>query len=342
MDILKAQLKFMPEWNSMLQQRYQVLQTIALSKGIGRRSVAEQLQLSEREVRKEFNVLKHQGLIDVSREGTAITDQGNQLLTELKPLVDEWSGRHEKERRLEHLLGISKVIVVPGNSDESPQTQVLLASEAANCILSILDSRMITAVTGGTTIAKIAEQLPHSTKFENLQFVAARGGIGKDVQLQANTIASMFAQKLNGSYKTLYIPDTLSESAYQAMLQEPFIQEMMALYEQMSILVHGIGDATEMARRRNSSNSEMKYLDEQQAVSEAFGYYFNAKGEVVHRIRTIGVQLSQLSQTPYILAVAGGAQKAQALQSYFQQAPQQTVLITDEGAADQLYATHIF
>lgn len=340
MELLKAQLKLMPEWNAMLQQRYHILQTIALSKGIGRRSVAELLNLSEREIRKEFDHLRSQGNIVVTREGTEITEQGTILLTELKPVVDEWSGRHEKEHVLKKLLGIKEVHIVPGNSDDSAQTQVLLASEAARLIFSKLQSRMITAVTGGSTIAKIAEQLPSSTKFQQLQFVAARGGIGKDVQLQANTIASMFAQKLNGSYKTLYIPDTLSESAYEAMKSEPFVQDMMDLYEQMSILVHGIGDATEMARRRNSTSEELKYLKDQQAVSEAFGYYFNANGEVVHRIRTIGVQLEQLEQTPLIVAVAGGAQKAQALQSYFQQAPKQSVLITDEGAADLLINTH--
>lgn len=340
MELFKAQLKLMPEWNAMLQQRYQILQTIALSKGIGRRSVAELLHLSEREIRKEFDQLRTQGNIHVSRDGTEITEQGALLLAELKPLVDEWSGRHEKEQVIKNLLSVKEVHIVPGNSDDSTQTQLLLANEAARLILSKLESRMITAVTGGSTIAKIAEQLPASSKFQQLQFVAARGGIGKDVQLQANTIASMFAEKLNGSYKTLYIPDTLSESAYQAMNAEPFVQEMMDLYEQMSILVHGIGDAAEMARRRNSTAEELKFLKEKQAVSEAFGYYFNAKGEVVHRIRTIGVQLEQLEQTPHIVAVAGGAQKAHALQSYFQQAPRQSVLITDEGAADQLIKEH--
>lgn len=336
MEVLQAQLSLMPEWKDMLQQRYHILYTIALSKGIGRRTLAENLQLSEREVRKEFDQLRGQGLIHISRDGAEITESGHLVLTSLKALVDEWSGRQEKERKLQQRFGIAEVHIVPGNSDDSIQSQTLLADEAAKWIVSHLDSRMITAVTGGTTIAKIADQLPLTTKYQELQFIAARGGIGKDVQLQANTIAAMFAEKMNGSYKTLYIPDRLSESAYDAMQQEPFVREMMDLYEQMSILVHGIGDAAEMARRRSSSLEELKLLKSQQAVSEAFGYYFNAKGEVVHRIRTIGVQLEQLEQTPFIVAVAGGAQKAQALDSYFQQAPKQTVLITDEGAADHL------
>lgn len=336
LDILKAQLQLMPEWKDMLQQRYQILYTIALTKGIGRRTIADILKLSEREVRKEFDQLRAQGLIHVSREGAEITETGQHTLVSLKVLVDEWSGRHEKESKLKRLFGIQEVHIVAGNSDESEQSQTLLADEAARWIYSHLNSHMITAVTGGTTIAKIADHLPQTTKFKQLQFIAARGGIGKDVQLQANTIAALFAEKLSGSYKTLYIPDRLSESSYDAMKQEPFVQEMMDLYEQMSILVHGIGDASEMARRRSSSSEELRYLQQHEAVSEAFGYYFNSTGQVVHRIRTIGVQLEQLEQTPYIVAVAGGAQKAQALESYFQQAPKQTVLITDEGAADQL------
>ena len=77
-------------------------------------------------------------------------------------------------------------------------------------------------------------------------------------------------------------------------------------------------------------------LKEAGSVSEAFGYYFNDAGEAVHRIRTIGVQLKQLMNIEHLLAVAGGTAKAKALISYFKQAPAQTVLVTDEGAANEM------
>ncbi|MEI4770461.1 sugar-binding domain-containing protein [Psychrobacillus sp. FJAT-51614] len=334
--LLTAQLKLIPEMSDLLQKRYQILQTIQLSKGIGRRVLGEQLGLSERDTRKELDALRLHGLIEVSREGAAITPSGTQVLVDLKDVVREWSGRLTLEQTLLKYLSIKEVIIVPGNVDTNKNAEMLLSQEAAKFLESILHDDKIIAVTGGSTIASISNFVHETTRWKNLMFIAARGGVGKDVSLQANTIASLFSNKMHGSYRTLYMPDSLSEEAYTTMKKEPFIQEMMDLYERTNIIIHGIGDAAEMARRRNSTEAEIDRLKEIGSVSEAFGYYFNDQGEAVHRIRTIGIQLKQLKNIEHLVAVAGGAKKAKALLSYFKQAPKQTVLVTDEGAANEM------
>ncbi|WP_298469026.1 sugar-binding domain-containing protein [Psychrobacillus sp. FSL K6-4046] len=335
-SFLSAQLKLMPEMSELLQKRYRILQTIQLTRGIGRRVLGEQLDLTERETRKELDALRTKGLIEVSREGAAITAEGNEVLIDLKEVVRMWSGRSQMELMLKKYLNIKDVIIVPGNVDTDTNTSMLLSQEAAKYLESILLDEYIVAVTGGSTIASISHAMTESSRWKDLLFIAARGGVGKDVRLQANTIASLFASKMNGTYRTLYIPDRLSEEAYMTMKKEPFIQEMMDLYERTNIIIHGIGDALEMAKRRNSSDEEIELLTSRGAVSESFGYYFNNHGEAVHHIRTIGVQLNQLQHIEHLLAVAGGAKKANALISYFKQAPLQTVLVTDEGAANEM------
>ncbi|WP_144513041.1 sugar-binding transcriptional regulator [Bacillus sp. FJAT-22090] len=335
-SLLTAQLKIIPEMSDLLQKRYRILQTIQLSKGIGRRVLGEQLGLSERDTRKELDILRSQGLIDISRDGAAITPEGTQLLLDLKEVVREWSGRLQLEQQLAQHLHIKEVIIVPGDVDTNTNAAMLLSQEAAKYLESILTDEKIVAVTGGSTIASISNFVHETSRWKQLLFIAARGGVGKDVLLQANTIASLFANKMNGSYRTLYMPDSLSEEAYTTMKKEPFIQEMMDLYERTNIIIHGIGDAEEMARRRNTDEKEIERLKEAGSVSEAFGYYFNNQGEAVHRIRTIGIQLDQLKHIEHLLAVAGGAKKVNALLSYFKQAPAQTVLVTDEGAANEM------
>ena len=335
-SFLDALIKLMPEMNDLLEKRYRILQIIQLKKGIGRRVLGEQLSLSERESRKELDILRKQGLIEISRDGAAITSEGSQILLELKEVVREWSGRLQLEQTLSKKLNIKDVIIVPGNVDTNTNAAMLLSQEAAKYLESILTDGNIVAVTGGSTIASISTYVQETTKWKNLMFIAARGGVGKDVQLQANTIASLFANKLNGSFRTLYMPDTLSEEAYATMKKEPLIQDMVDLYARTNVVIHGIGDAIEMARRRNSNEEEIERLKKVGSVSESFGYYFNEQGEAVHRIRTIGVQLEQLTNIEHLIAVAGGAKKARALISYFKQAPEQTVLVTDEGAANQM------
>ena len=46
--------------------------------------------------------------------------------------------------------------------------------------------------------------------------------------------------------------------------------------------------------------------------------------------------MKDLQKIPYVIAVAGGKTKARAIEAYIKNAPKQTWLITDEGAAKQI------
>lgn len=82
------------------------------------------------------------------------------------------------------------------------------------------------------------------------------------------------------------------------------------------MVLHGIGDAITMAERRKTKPEIMQKLIDNSAVGEAFGYYFNEDGEIVHKVLTIGLQLEDLTQIPNVIAVAGGASKAKAIKAY--------------------------
>ncbi|WP_075619834.1 sugar-binding transcriptional regulator [Paenisporosarcina indica] len=335
-ELLGAQQKMLPEMTSLLQKRYRILMTIYLSSGIGRRALGELVHLTERETRRESDILRAQGLINVLTGGMKITQDGKNVLETLKDLVHEWSGLTDMERKLEKAFHLTRVIIVPGDSESESYAKSLLGSEAAKQLDSLSNEKDIIAVTGGSTIASITNHLSVHLKPKNLVFIAARGGIGNNAELQANNISSSFATQASGTSRTLYLPDHLSEAAYTAMIKEPIIKEMMDLYDKTNIVIHGIGDAKEMARRRNSSDEEFNKVIESKAVGEAFGYYFNEQGEAVHRIRTVGIQLKQLKHVTHLIAVAGGESKASAILSYLKHAPKQTVFITDEGAATKL------
>jgi len=335
-QLLGAQQLLLPEMTSLLQKRYRILLTIHISSGIGRRALGDIVHLTERETRRESDILRAQGLINVLTGGMVITQEGIDVLTILKDLVHEWSGSTDMEKQLEQTFNLARVIIVPGDTETENTAKSLLGQEAAKQLELFSNEQDIVAVTGGSTIAQIANHLSVHIKPKNLVFVAARGGIGNNAELQANNISASFAKQASGTSRTLYLPDHLSEAAYTAMIKEPVIKEMMDLYDRTNIVIHGIGDAKEMARRRNSSDDELTKIIEAKAVGEAFGYYFNEQGEAVHRIRTVGIQLKQLEHVKHLIAVAGGASKASAILSYLKHAPEQTVLITDEGAAKKI------
>ena len=132
----------------------------------------------------------------------------------------------------------------------------LLGMEAAKQFSSKIGEGKVVAVTGGSTIASIP---PHIEKFNgtnNLLFIAARGGVGDDIGLQANVIAASFASACGGKYSTFYYPESLSEEAHEAFRKEPSVLKMLELYDTTDCVLHGVGDAQTMAIMRNSPTEE--------------------------------------------------------------------------------------
>lgn len=331
----EAERKLIPEIEILLQNRFRILQTIYATGPIGRRTLADTLQVTEREVRKETTVFYEQKLIDIKQKGMIITDTGLQVLEQLKPSFYELSGIAQKEKKLATRFGIDKVVIIPGRfTDEA--SRILLGKEASKLLTQVAKPDSLIAITGGSSVAAIGPFLTGTKPLNTTKFIAARGSIGEEMSLQANTLVAQFADQCKASYRTLFLPEFSSEEAYHAMKAEPSVQEMIRLYERVNIVVHGIGAADEMAERRRSSSEEKALLHEKGAVGEAFGYYFDEQGEIVHQIRTICIQPEHVKNSDHILVIAGGAKKARAIDAYFKHAVGHVIFITDEVAANEI------
>lgn len=332
-DITK---RLLPDFFQVLQKRYSVLRYIGFMQPVGRRSLAASLGLTERILRSEVEFLKEQNLIYSNNIGMSLTLEGKNLLEDLEGFMREWKGIDVMELELKHRLGIKKVIVVPGNSDESPMVKAELGKASATCMKKLFKGENIIAVTGGSTMAAVAEWLTPEQDEKELLFVPARGGIGEDLHNQANTICANMAEKTHSKHRVFYVPDQVSTEIYNSLVKEPAIDEILQLIRSANMVLHGIGDAITMAERRKTSPEVIKKLETGEAVGEAFGYYFNENGEIVHKVLTIGLQLEDLAEIPNVLAIAGGVSKVKAIKAYMKQAPASTILITDEGAAAKL------
>ena len=93
-------------------------------------------------------------------------------------------------------------------------------------------------------------------------FVPARGGIGEDVQNQANTICAKMAKKTRSKHRVFYVPDQVSNELYESIIKEPEIHEVLTLIKSASMVLHGIGDAMTMAERRKTSSEIIRKLKE--------------------------------------------------------------------------------
>jgi len=336
-NLLDIQKQLLPDLMETLKRRYTILHQIMLSDIIGRRTLAASLDMTERVLRAETDLLKSQGLIEIESVGMRISAAGRRLLDLLEPVVKSLFGLDELEEKIRATYGLDKVIVVPGDCESSPFTKRELGRAGAKALLSVLRTDDIVAVTGGSTLADMADQLtpPLSLSYKNAWFVPARGGLGESMEIQANTIASTMAKRVGANYRLLHVPDLLSGDAYQSLALDSNIGEIVQIIRSSRIIVHGIGDAIEMTRRRKLDEATVSEIQGEGAVAESFGYYFNEDGQVVHTMLTMGLRLEDIVRTETVIGIAGGKPKAKAIHAMLRFG-QENILITDEAAAVEI------
>ncbi|MET3683722.1 central glycolytic genes regulator [Alkalibacillus flavidus] len=333
--IFDVQQKLVPDLLEKMDARYHVLSMIAKTQPVGRRTLAERLNKTERQMRSEIEFLDEQQLISVTSKGMYVTRDGSDVLKAYHHVLKEGSDLHFIEQQLMERLPVSHVKVVPGDGDESPDdVKTLLGKEAAKIMTSFYQEDPVVTVTGGSTMAKVADYMQPVDGVKPT-FVPARGGLGDQHEYQANSICVQMATRANGDYRLLYVPDSIGEELHAKMQQEPTILDVLQLMNRADIVIHGIGDAQTMARRRRASDDTMKKIVDDEAVGESFGYYFDKNGKTVHRANSIGLAIDNLKERSQIITVAGGASKRDAISAYLKWG-ESDVLVIDEAIAHHL------
>jgi central glycolytic genes regulator len=331
-NLIQVLHQIAPEILGIIEQRYAVLRVVYYKAPIGRRALAQELHLPERLIRNELEFLVDSGFVVKSSSGAALSAGGERILLQLSEYIRQMRGLSDLEQELGCRLNLKAVIIVPGNADHDPIVKQDLAKATARYLRRCIKDGDILAVSGGTTLAEVAKSFGQNGVQRNIMVVPARGGLGEDVELQANTIAARLAQGLGGSYRLLHAPDNVEPHLVDTILQEPSIREVVSLCRRAHVLLHGIGTAEEMARRRGLHDDHVMQLIVNGAVGEAFGYYFNDLGEVVYSTASVGIRMEDLAKIPLIVGVGGGKSKAWALLSVIRLG-YCDVCITDEGAA---------
>jgi central glycolytic genes regulator len=335
MNLLELEKKIVPEILEIMEKRYIILRTIYYNQPIGRRTLANNLGLGERTIRTEVNFLKNQGLLNVETMGMYVTKEGKDVLANLGSVIHEFKGISQLEKTLEKMLNVEKVIILPGNSAEDGLVLKDMGKITSASLKKIIKDNCIIGITGGNTMASVAEEMIPSKIADNVLVIPARGGLGKDVETQANSIAAKLAQKLGGNYKLLHVPDSLEKEALEVIRKIEDVKESIDFINKMNILVFGIGRADTMAERRNLPKEKIDALTKDGAVAEAFGHYFDIKGREIWEYLTVGLTIEKYKEIDYVIGVAGGEEKAEAIIAVSSLRKKMTI-VTDEEAAKKI------
>lgn len=334
-EILELQRKIVPELVEVLEKRYNVLRTIYYNQPIGRRMLASELNLGERIVRNEIDLLKSKNLIEINTLGMTVTLEGQEVLEGLKEFMHQIKGLNDVEEYIKSFLGLKDVVIVPGDVEENPAILKELGKAAANYVKSIIKDKDIIAITGGSTIKEVVEAFPKVNNFSDILVVPARGGMGRKVESQANYLAASLAQKVGGSYKLLHIPENVSADVLEGLLKEKQIKDVIDTIHNANILIYGIGNAIHMAKKRGASEEYIDNLEKLGAVGEAFGCYFNKESKVVSENAPLGININDAKKINTHIAVAAGKTKVNAILAT-EMNNSNAVLVTDEAAGREI------
>ncbi|MGL4875814.1 MAG: sugar-binding transcriptional regulator [Clostridium sp.] len=334
-DIIRLQKKIVPEIMEVLEKRYNILRTIEFNEPIGRRVLSNELELSERIVRTEISFLKAQGLIEINTPGMTVTESGKEVTLKLESFIHELRGLYDLEVKVKEALNVKKVIIVSGDVDSNFNILKDIGKAAAKYLKSVIKEDSIIALTGGSSVREVIESFPKINKYSKVLVVPARGGMGKKVETQANTLAGDLAKKLNAQYKLLHIPENISPEILDTLKEGKEIKEIVQSIHNADILIYGIGEAMKMAQKRGISEEKISKLNDLEAVGEAFGCYFNKDSKVVSETTAIGINISNAREVATHIAVAGGKSKVESIIAT-QLNNTHAVLVTDEAVGHEI------
>ena len=333
-DLIRLMQTLAPDLAEALMQRALVLERIAALAPVGRRQLAARLRMTERECRACADLLRAQGLISLDPAGMTLTDKARAMLPQVQALTRTVNDLTGLEEALARQLDADRVCIVPGDADADPGLIDEVGRLAAARVRDLLHTGATLAVAGGSTMAATARAMSSPSPL-HVMVVPARGGWGKAVHTQANTLAAEIAARLGGHHRLIHLPDHMDEAARQEMLRLPDVREVMELIQRADVILHGVGCAEDMLREAKIAPGKARKLLADGAVGESFGAYYDRSGACLLESSSVGVDLARLTPQCRMIAVAAGSRKAEAIIAVLRH-DRHALLVTDEGAAREM------
>jgi hypothetical protein len=224
---------------------------------------------------------------------------------------------------------------------DSYQDEILgreqLAKVASEYFLNIISEKDVIAISGGTTVKSFVDTMSVKKYYNEISVIPARGSLGNGLECQSNVVANNLSKKLKAKFFGTFLPDYLDELTFDRLKDLEEVKTLIEYLDKINVLIFGIGRADAMAKRRSLKSSEINLLNEKNAVSEAFGNYFDINGNIVYSSNTIGLDMEQYLKINDVIAIAGYGEKYKAIISICNIRKDMT-LITDRDTAKLILA----
>lgn len=249
------------------------------------------------------------------------------------------------EERVQARYGLRDVIVVDCADADNPTREI--GSAAAYYVETTLDQGEIigTSSWSGTLLAMV-DAMNGVARRTDAQVVQILGGVGNpSAEVHAARLTGRLASLVNGTAKYLPVPGVVgSAESVRVLLDDPFVNEVYALFDRVSLALVGIGAPTPSDLLASSGNifapNELALLQDHGAVGDICLRFFDGAGNPVQSPldeRVMGMRLQQLRHCKRSVGIAGGRRKLAAIRGALV-GGWVNVLITDRFTAEALLA----
>ena len=298
------------------------------AEGLNQSQIARQLDLSQATISRLLKRSLEEGIVRIS--------------VSMPPGVYA-----ELEEQLRERFRLKETIVVdcPDPSEEAVQ-RVTGAAAAFYVETTLKKNEVVGLSSWSATLLAMVDAMHPLPRQMDAKVVQILGGVGNpDAEIHAARLMERFGRLTHSKATFLPAPGVVGSGDSQRVLaHDPFINEGMQLFDQVTMALVGIGTVEPSKLLTSSGNifssGELELLREKGAVGDICLRFYDANGVLVNtplNDRVIGISLDQLKHVERTVGIAGGSRKYAAIRGALE-GRLINVLITDWDTAQRLLA----
>ncbi len=292
-------------------------------------------QLNQSQIADELKISRS----TVSRLLQRARDEGIVQITIRYP-----NARHiEFEDQLVQMFGLKGIRVLRGGGTSAQEVLQGLGALAAKFLDEVVRDGMTVGVSYGKSVASTIHQLK-PTRQVNMNVVQIIGALGTGNPLtEATDLVRQLANAYEAKYRYLHAPLIMEDRrARELLMQEPPVQEALAIGRRADVVVIGIGAMVSSVAGTiwagYLTEKDEDYIRNIGGIGHMCAQFFDVQGKELDidiNKRTISIGLQALRDIEHVIAIAGTKEKAPAILGALRGGYVDT-LVTDEQAAQEI------
>ncbi len=266
--------------------------------------IAKQLGLSQATISRVFNRARDEGIVRIS--------------------VNVPQGVYaDMEEELIAAYDLRDAIVVDCVSENEQIVQRDVGAAAAYYVETTIKPNEVIGISSwSSSLLALVDAMHQVPRKPGVQVVQILGGVGNpSAEVHAARLTSRLARLVNGQATFLPAPGVVgSKESLEVLLADSYVQEAMALFDQVGLALVGIGavEPSELLAESGNifSGTELDILRSAGAVGDILLHFFDENGQPVDTSlnnRVISMSLPQLQDVDRAVGVAGGKRKQKAI-----------------------------